>query len=84
VIDVTPPIPASFRIGRQVRARFGLRVENNEMVGIGPGIISGVIDEMSVDVADVLLAAMERDVDAARSTVLAVLRNENITGIAQA
>ena len=42
-------------------------------VGIGPGVVSGVIDKMPVDIADVLFASMQGDVDAARGTLVTVL-----------
>src|SRR5262249_5659616 len=84
VVDVTPPVPARVRIVRQVPTGFDLRVEHNEMVGISPRIVTSVIDEPSADVADVLLASMQHDRDAARPAVVAVFGDENIAGVAQA
>src|SRR5262249_55048009 len=60
-----------------------LRVEDDEMVGICPGIVSGVIDKPPADLAGVLRASMKHDMDATLSTVVTVLRDENVADIAQ-
>jgi hypothetical protein len=54
------------------------------MVCIGPGIVPGVIDKPSIDIASVLLASVKRDVDTAGLAVLAVFGDENKAGIAEA
>jgi len=54
------------------------------VVRIRPGIVAGVDHEPPADVADVLLASMECDVNAAWTALLAILRHEHVTGIAQA
>jgi hypothetical protein len=58
--------------------------KDNEMVCIGPGIVPGVIDKPSIDIASVLLASVKRDVDTAGLAVLAVFGDENKAGIAEA
>src|SRR5437868_8170667 len=54
------------------------------MVGIGPGVVSGVIDKMPVYVAGVLFASVQRDMDAARGALCAVLGDEDIAAIGEA
>src|SRR5437667_3235151 len=83
MVDVAPPVPAGLRISWQVRTRLRLRIENNQMVRIRPGIVAGVIHEPSVDVTDVLFASVECDVNAASTTLLAILRHEHVASVAQ-
>ncbi len=54
------------------------------MIGVCPGIVPGIIDETPTDIADILLAPMKRDMDAARLAILAWLGNEHVAGVAQA
>ena len=71
VARITPPVPASFRIAadlawiRQPQPGNGLRVQNDDVVGIRPRIVSGVSEEELVDLVHALLAAMECNVKAA-------------------
>ena len=71
VARITPPVPASFRIAadlawiRQPQPGNGLRVKNDDVVGIRPRIVSGVPEEELVDLVHALLAAMECNVKAA-------------------
>src|SRR5258705_11219301 len=84
MVDVAPPVPAGLRIGWQVRTRLRLRIENDQVVRIGPGIVAGVVHEPAADVADVLPASMECDVNAAWTALLAILRHERVAGPGQA
>src|ERR1700722_10525714 len=77
VIDVTPPVPTRLRIGRQIRTRRGLWIEGDEMVRVRPGIVPGVVDETLPDIADVLFASVESEMDAARATFRTVPGDEN-------
>src|SRR5882757_3052640 len=72
VVDVTPPVPAPLGVERRERTRRRLRIKHNQMIGIRPGVVAGIIDETPTDIATVLLAAMQRDMNAARRTVLAL------------
>jgi hypothetical protein len=54
------------------------------MIGIGPGIVPCVVNEAPIDVTDILLTAVESDMDAACCAILAVVRNVNVAIIAQA
>src|SRR5258705_2521323 len=84
MVDIAPPVPAGLRISWQVRTRFRLRIENDQVVRIRPGIVAGVVHEPPADVADVLLASMEYDMNAASTALLAILRHEHVAGVAQA
>src|SRR5258705_7953606 len=84
MVDVAPPVPAGLRIGWQVRTRLRLRIENDQVVRIRPGIVAGVRHEPPADVADILLASMECDVNAASTALLAILRHERVAGLGQA
>jgi hypothetical protein len=54
------------------------------VVIIRPGVVSGVVHELAFDVAFTLLAAMERDMDATASALLAILWDECVSSIGQA
>ena len=84
LIDVAPPVPARLRIKRQIPIRRGLRIEHNQMIGVCPGIVSGIIDETPTDIANILLASMQNDMNAARRAVFACFGNEHVAGVAQA
>jgi hypothetical protein len=83
MIDVTPPVPTCLRIERRERTGRGLWIENNEMIGIRPGIIPGVINKLSIDIAGVLLASVKCDVDAASLAVGAIFGDEDKAGVAE-
>src|SRR3954464_10715997 len=83
MIDVTPPDPASLRIGGRVRTGAGLRIENDQLVGIRPGVVTGVVHETPADLTCVLLAAVEGDVNAASAALLAVRRHEYVSVLSQ-
>ena len=88
-VRVTPPVPASERVeGREGIgggiADDGLRVKDDQAVGVGPLVIAGMLDVMVLDGFEVLLAAMERDMHAARLLGGARRRNVNIPGLGHA
>jgi hypothetical protein len=82
VIDV--PVPASLRIVGYERARPRLRIEHNETVSIGPGVVSSVFYKSLTDIANVLFASVERDMNVTRVAALALFGDKNISGIAEA
>jgi hypothetical protein len=61
-----------------------LRVKDDEMVSVSPGIVAGVIDKPSADVANVLLTSMKCHMNATLTALFAVLRDENVAGVTQA
>jgi hypothetical protein len=62
-VRITPPIPASKRvhrrreIGKRVTYR-GLRVEDDQAIGVGPLVVTGVFDVAVSDRVKVLHAAV--------------------------
>src|SRR5260370_28288853 len=52
-------------------------------MGARPASVAGLVDVPPIDIATVLLAAMQRDMDPASRTLLARLGNEHVTGVAQ-
>src|SRR3954468_24800091 len=94
VAGISPPIPASFRIAADL-ARVcqplplrGLRIKNDDVIGIRPSIVSSVAEEEGVGFVDVLLAAMEGHVQTALCSglrgVLAGSRHIQIGGLVEA
>lgn len=66
-IRVTPPIPATKRVQRRPEigqgiAHDGLRIKDDELVGIGPLVISSMAGIAVSDGVKILFAAMECDV----------------------
>ena len=66
------------------RNGLALRVEHDDAVSVGPGVIPGLLDEKPSDGAGLLLAAVQRDVHPAGGALLARSRHERITFIANA
>src|SRR5438552_17880957 len=59
-------------------------MKREQAIGGGRGSVGGIVNGTPIDIATVLLAAMQRDMDAARRTVLALPGNEHVAGVAQA
>ena len=49
-----PPVPATVRVGRIGKRGGGLRVEHDQVVGVGPGVVPGIIHVLRAHVAIVL------------------------------
>src|SRR5438552_13290563 len=58
-------------------------MKREQAIGGGRGSVGGIVNGTPIDIATVLLAAMQRDMDAARRTVLAFPGNEHVAGVAQ-
>ena len=70
-VRVTPPIPAAERVegGKGIGSGIaydGLGIEDDQAVRVSPLVIAGMLDVMVPDGFEVLLAAVERDMHAAR------------------
>ena len=66
---VAPPVPAAARVVDPPVARDRLRVEHDQVVGVGPAVVTRVAHEPLADRRSALPAAVERDVDAAASRI---------------
>ena len=82
MIDIAPPVPASLRIARDQGTRP--RIEDDEMVGVRPGVIPGVFNKPLADVVNILLASRERDMNAAPIPARAIVGDIDITRIGKA
>ena len=88
-VCVTPPIPTPKRvdggegIGRGI-ADDGLWIEDDQAVGVGPLVIAGMLNVMVLNGFEVLLAAVERDMHAARLLGGTRRRNVDIPGLGHA
>ena len=59
--SVAPPIPAMLWVSGKVRCH--LRIENQDMVGVGPAVVAGIGIILVADVLGCLLAAVKRDMN---------------------
>ena len=88
-VRVTPPIPAPERVeGREGIGRGithdGLRIKDDQAVRVCPLVIAGMLDVTVLNGFEVLLAAVERDMHAARLPGGARRRNVDIPGLGHA
>src|SRR5260370_1495928 len=88
-VRVTPPIPAPEWVeGREGIgggvACDGLWIENDQAVRVGPLVIAGMLDVMLLNGFEVLLAAVERDMHAARLLGGTQGRHIDIAGLGHA
>ena len=61
-VVVSPPIPAAARI---VRLRHRLRIQHDDLVGVRPAVVAGILVEGGADAGDVLQAAVKGHVQLA-------------------
>lgn len=80
---VAPPIPAPLRIERPQMGRLGLRIENDQMIVVGPSVVAGLTVEQIADLFCILPAAVKGDVHTTLLPAGTALRNIEITLIRQ-
>eukprot|EP00295_Goniomonas_pacifica_P009774 CAMPEP_0175841682 /NCGR_PEP_ID=MMETSP0107_2-20121207/20071_1 /TAXON_ID=195067 ORGANISM="Goniomonas pacifica, Strain CCMP1869" /NCGR_SAMPLE_ID=MMETSP0107_2 /ASSEMBLY_ACC=CAM_ASM_000203 /LENGTH=180 /DNA_ID=CAMNT_0017155689 /DNA_START=59 /DNA_END=601 /DNA_ORIENTATION=- len=80
---VSPPVPAALGVVRGHVADRRLRIQDDHVVGLGPLVESRVLDEGVADGAQVLLTAVEGDVEFALAPAGALGRDVRHTGGSQ-